>query len=80
MYEVPPCPVCYIKDTKLIVCVTCKKAKLPMPDGYWKGHWWYCSSVCARTPMPPGEYCRTHRENLEQLKREHPDLFRGKVG
>lgn len=76
MYEVPPCPVCYIKDTNLIVCVICKKAKLPMPDGRWEGDWWYCSIACASTPWPNGEWCRQHREDLQTVKREHPDLFK----
>ena len=78
MYEVPPCPACYLGDhpNHFIVCVVCKKQKLPMPDGLWEGDWWYCSAACRKTPKPKGEWCRPHRENLEKLKVEHPDLFR----
>lgn len=78
MYEVPPCPACYLgkSEAHVIVCVTCKKEKLPMPDGRWEGDWWYCSLLCAQTPKPRGEWCREHREALEKLRVEHPDLFR----
>lgn len=78
MYEVPPCPCCYLGDypAKMIVCVTCKKAKLPMPDGRWQGDWWYCSTACASTPWPRGEWCPPHCKRLETIKAEYPELFK----
>lgn len=73
MYEVPPCPSCYLEH---IVCMTCKSDKPKYPSGDWYGSWWYCGSECLKTPKELGEMCRKHRDILERLKIHHPNLFR----
>jgi hypothetical protein len=72
MYEVPPCPSCYLRN---IVCKTCKADKPPLPDGDWFGHWWYCSRECIPAQEEPWERCQAHREALERLQQSHPDMF-----
>lgn len=73
MYETPPCPSCALEH---VVCMVCKSDKPKGPSGEWSGSWWYCGSECLKTPAPPGEMCKKHREALESLKLSHPDMFR----
>ncbi len=75
MYERTVCGACYLKNG--VLCMTCKAEKPPCPSGVWDGHFWYCDSECARKkPFVEVAMCGPHKDNLEKLRRTHPNLFR----